>query len=101
MKRMCLLLAAIGAVAGMSGMNSAAIAAPPTKPLTVAVFGDWPYSQSLLTNAPLLLNSVNNDPDVRLVIHVGDIHSGQHALHGCGIESDSGRLRPRLESGDL
>ncbi len=46
------------------------------KPLTVAVFGDWPYNQNLLDNAPLLINSVNADPDVSLVIHVGDIHSG-------------------------
>lgn len=46
------------------------------KPLTVAVFGDWPYNQNLLDNAPLLINSVNADPDVSLVIHIGDIHSG-------------------------
>jgi hypothetical protein len=44
--------------------------------LTVAVFGDWPYSQALLSNAHLLTNSVNADRDVSLVIHVGDIHSG-------------------------
>ncbi len=47
--------------------------------LTIAVFGDWPYNQNLLTNAPLLLNSVNSDHDVSLVIHVGDIHSGKMA----------------------
>lgn len=41
-----------------------------------AVFGDWPYSQALLDNAHLLVNSVNNDRRVDLVIHVGDIHSG-------------------------
>lgn len=47
-----------------------------TKQLTIAVFGDWPYSQNLLTNAPLLINSVNADKSVASVIHVGDIHSG-------------------------
>lgn len=43
---------------------------------TVAVFGDWPYSQNLLDNASLLINSVNADKNVDTVIHVGDIHSG-------------------------
>lgn len=46
------------------------------KPLTLAVFGDWPYSQYLLDNAHLLIDSVNGDPDVDLVVHVGDLHSG-------------------------
>jgi len=52
---------------------------------TVAVFGDWPYNQNLLTNAPLLVNSINADPDVSLVIHVGDIHSGSMACTSAGI----------------
>jgi len=46
------------------------------RPLTLAVFGDWPYNQNLLNNAPLLINSVNADPQVDIVIHVGDIHAG-------------------------
>ena len=45
-------------------------------PLTLAVFGDWPYSQNLLDNASLLIDSVNSDRKVDLVLHVGDIHSG-------------------------
>jgi hypothetical protein len=43
---------------------------------TLAVFGDWPYSLNLLQNAPLLIDSINSDPKVRLVLHVGDIHAG-------------------------
>jgi hypothetical protein len=43
---------------------------------TLAVYGDWPYSTTLLAQAPLLLASINSDPDVSLVMHVGDIHSG-------------------------
>jgi len=46
------------------------------KKLTLAVYGDWPYSTELLTKAPLLIGSINSDPDVSLVLHVGDIHSG-------------------------
>ena len=30
------------------------------RPLTIAVFGDWPYSQNLLDRADLLINSINN-----------------------------------------
>lgn len=55
------------------------------KPLTVAVFGDWPYNQNLLTNAPLLINSVNADARVSMVIHVGDIHSGSMPCTSAGI----------------
>jgi len=43
---------------------------------TLAVFGDWPYSLRLLDAAPLLIDSINSDPHVRLVLHVGDIHAG-------------------------
>lgn len=48
----------------------------PSKPLTIAVFGDWPYNQNLLNNAAFLTGSVNADARVSLVMHVGDIHSG-------------------------
>jgi hypothetical protein len=53
--------------------------------LTIAVFGDWPYSQVLLDNAKLLINSVNADPEVSLVLHVGDIHSGSQPCTSAGI----------------
>ena len=53
--------------------------------VTIAVFGDWPYSQNLLNNANLLINSVNLDPDVTLVLHVGDIHSGSQPCTSAGI----------------
>jgi hypothetical protein len=55
------------------------------KPLTLAVFGDWPYSQNLLNNAHLLIDSVDADPDVSLVMHVGDIHSGSMPCTSAGI----------------
>jgi hypothetical protein len=55
------------------------------KPLTIAVFGDWPYSQTLLNNAQLLINSVNADRDVSLVVHAGDIHSGSMPCTSAGI----------------
>src|SRR5215510_2343147 len=55
-------------------------------PLTLAVFGDWPYSQALLDAAPLLIDSINSDPQVRLVMHVGDIHSGSMPCTGAGLD---------------
>jgi hypothetical protein len=49
---------------------------------TVAVYGDSPYglrnsdtSQTDLT--PAFISTVNADPDVSLVMHAGDIHSGK------------------------
>ncbi len=55
------------------------------RPLTLAVFGDWPYSTNLLDNAHLLLDSVNSDRSVSLVLHVGDIHSGSMPCTSAGI----------------
>ena len=49
---------------------------------TVAVYGDAPYgtapsdtSQTAAT--PAFIDSINADPDVNLVMHIGDIHSGK------------------------
>jgi hypothetical protein len=55
------------------------------RPLTLAVFGDWPYSQKLLDRADLLINSINSDRDVSLVMHLGDIHSGSMPCTGAAI----------------
>ncbi|MGJ0391566.1 MAG: hypothetical protein ACR650_02205 [Methylocystis sp.] len=52
---------------------------------SIAVFGDWPYSQMLLDNGKLLIDSINNDADVSLVLHVGDIHSGSMPCTSAGI----------------
>jgi hypothetical protein len=55
---------------------------------TIAVFGDWPYSQALLNNAHLLVNSINSDKAVKLVVHVGDIHSGSMPCTSAHIAYD-------------
>ena len=51
-------------------------------PLTVAVIGDFPYGLnnadvSESDAAPAFVKRVNADPDVSLVVHVGDIHAGK------------------------
>lgn len=55
------------------------------RPVTLAVSGDWPYSQNLLDNARLLINSVNADATIDWVVHVGDIHSGSMPCTSAGI----------------
>lgn len=54
----------------------------PSRPLTVAVYGDAPYGTTPsdteeFVATPAFIDSINADPDVALVIHVGDIHSGK------------------------
>jgi hypothetical protein len=49
---------------------------------TIAVYGDAPYGTSpgdtaQLAATPAFIAAVNADPDVSLVLHVGDIHSGK------------------------
>jgi hypothetical protein len=50
--------------------------------LTLAVYGDAPYGTTPtdtteLQASPAFVDSVNADPKVDLVVHVGDIHSGK------------------------
>jgi hypothetical protein len=53
-------------------------------PISIAMFGDWPYNKNLLNNQDLLINSVNNN-GVQATVHVGDIHAGSMACTSAGI----------------
>jgi hypothetical protein len=66
----------------VSAQNGNPINSGSANETTLAVFGDWPYSANLLNAAPLLIDSINGDPKVRLVMHVGDIHSGSMPCTG-------------------
>lgn len=46
------------------------------RPLTLAVIGDVPYGAAQEASFGDLIGAVNDDPKVRLVVHVGDIKSG-------------------------
>ncbi len=87
MKKNLILAGALGgsvlmtAVAGHAG-NGKPCNSRSGNVLTVAVYGDAPYgltptddSQTLAT--PAFIASINADPKVDLVLHVGDIHSGK------------------------
>jgi len=59
-----------------------AIAVGPATSQTLAVYGDAPYGinptdTSQVAATPAFVDSVNADPDVSTVLHVGDIHSGK------------------------
>jgi hypothetical protein len=45
-------------------------------PVTYAVIGDVPYGASAFARFPTLIGGINDDPDVQLAVHVGDIKSG-------------------------
>jgi len=89
MKRSVTAVVAIGMLLG-ARLSNAGNGDPINKgsanPLTLAVYGDWPYSQDLLAAAPLLIDSINSDPKVRLVMHVGDIHSGSMPCTGADLD---------------
>src|SRR5262244_1675273 len=79
--------------------NGNPINAASANPITLAVFGDWPYSQDLLKDAPLLIDSINSDPKVRLVMHVGDIHSGSMPCTGAGLNPLPATSKPLWNQG--
>jgi hypothetical protein len=76
------MLAASAATLAM-GTVSPAMAEPSAgHGFTLAVYGDAPYGTSPTDTAqlqatPAFVDSINNDPQVSLVAHVGDIHSGK------------------------
>lgn len=80
-KRNLIIPTAIAAAVTCS-LSTAEAADPKARPVTIAVFGDAPYGTnptdtSELMATPAFVDAVNADPEVELVVHVGDIHSGK------------------------
>jgi hypothetical protein len=74
-------LFALGAAIVALAIAAASATAGNPNTLTLAVYGDAPYGTSNADTAeflatPSFVNSVNADPSVQEVVHVGDIHSG-------------------------
>jgi hypothetical protein len=73
---------ALSSAAAALASNGNALNGGSANPLTVAVYGDAPYGvnpadTSQFAATPAFIDAVNRDPKVRLVVHVGDIHSGK------------------------
>jgi hypothetical protein len=87
MKNKLMLAGALGGSVLMTSMPGYAGNGNPFNPtsgnvLTVAVYGDAPYGTTPMDDAqtlatPAFIESINADPKVDLVLHVGDIHSGK------------------------
>lgn len=75
-------LAAVVAGFFLAGASGAHASSPESggdssaKPLTVAVIGDVPYGVEQEASVGLLVDAINEDPHVRLALHLGDIKSG-------------------------
>jgi len=80
-----ILAIALGPLAATADDDDEAMDGRSQHPITLAVFGDWPYSTILLNSAQLLIDSINSDSKVSLVLHVGDIHSGSMPCTGAGL----------------
>ena len=73
--------ATLVAGAGVIAQNGNPLNANSKNVLTLAVYGDSPYGTSptdtvQTDKTAAFIDSINNDPKVDLVLHVGDIHSG-------------------------
>src|SRR5207237_4443893 len=67
----------VGALASsLVGAVASRQATPATK-LTLAVLGDVPYSSAQLAAFPGWVDQINRAPQVGVVVHLGDIKSGE------------------------
>jgi len=77
MKRALLALAALAAVAATAApLAAASTPLDAAKPATYAIIGDTPYGTPQVENFPDDVAEINADPDVSLVMHLGDIKNG-------------------------
>jgi hypothetical protein len=88
MRKLIAVGAAVGLVASLTAVavalagNGTPINTGVGNELTLAVYGDAPYGATQTDTSqneatPAFIDSINADPKVDLVVHVGDIHSGK------------------------
>ncbi|MFJ8579957.1 metallophosphoesterase [Micromonospora sp. NPDC093277] len=79
------LAAAVAAGAALAGVVTPAASAAPggsgpaaaaAAPVTFALLGDTPYGDAQRAAFPALVNQINAAPDIRFVLHAGDIKDG-------------------------
>src|SRR5215831_14305871 len=84
MRRWAIVLGVAAALAAAAIAVTAGASAAGQNKLTVAVYGDSPYLDKAFPALPHaefdatpgFIDTINADPDLQEVIHVGDIHSG-------------------------
>jgi hypothetical protein len=76
MKRLIATAVTAGGLLVAAGVGSPAQASSGHHGFTFAVIGDIPYGDAQIANFPNVIGQINADPDVRLVMHAGDIKSG-------------------------
>jgi hypothetical protein len=92
------IVAGVAATVIVTAIASAPAASADTgdhHPFTMAVYGDSPYGTSPTDTSqfdanPAFIDSINADPQVSLVAHVGDIHSGKQYCTKAYDESIAG-----------
>jgi hypothetical protein len=86
-----LTLAAGLAAALLAAHVTAAPAAPPEpnspRPTTLAIIGDTPYGDEQIAQFPADIAEINADPDVRRVVHLGDIKNGSSRCDDAYLEA--------------
>ncbi len=75
MKRLIVAAVFVGGLIATAGIGNQASASSEDG-FTFAVIGDIPYGDAQLANFPNVIRQINADPNVRLVMHAGDIKSG-------------------------
>ena len=66
--------------AGAAAPARAAASAPRAGGYAFAVIGDVPYGADQVARFPGWIQQINADPQVRSVVHVGDIKNGSSAV---------------------
>jgi hypothetical protein len=76
MNRLIAAAVAAGALFTALGIGEPATASSDHEAFSFAAIGDIPYGDAQNANFPNVIGQINADPDVRLVMHAGDIKSG-------------------------
>lgn len=74
MRRSLILTAAAACLAAAIAYPAGADASP--APVTFALIGDTPYGDAQRAIFPTLIDRIDADPDVRFVLHAGDVKTG-------------------------
>jgi hypothetical protein len=68
--------AALTAALACAAPATATATKPPRPTATYSIIGDTPYGAQQIASFPSDVAAINADPDVRLVVHLGDIKNG-------------------------